>query len=209
MAKTILSFEEYSSNLKRADKASEGNAFGAARAKAIADGEDEFEVDGETFKVKDVSVEDEKNAEEFVEETEDVEDEESDEESDDDEDSDEESEEDDEDDEDEESDDDDDDDKLEEILETCSDHLSKSYEMAIKEAVDYEGDDYPDHTLESYMKENAALVATLAATAMEESYSEVKDEDLTQEMYEAMLNEMKESYTKKLEEMKEAWGAGK
>lgn len=200
MAKTILSFEEYSSNLKRADKASEGNAFGAARAKAIADGEDEFEVDGETFKVKDVSVEDEKNAEEFVEETEDIEDEESDDESDDDSDD---------EDSDDEDDDEGDDDKLEEILETCSDHLSKSYEMAIKEAVDYEGDDYPDHTLESYMKENAALVATLAATAMEESYSEVKDEDLTQEMYEAMLNEMKESYTKKLEEMKEAWGAGK
>ena len=202
MAKTILSFEEYSANLKGVDKASEGNAFGAARAKAIADGEDEFEVDGETFKVKDVNAEDEKNAEEFVEETEDVEDEESDEdESDDDESDDDESDESDEDDE--------EDDKLEEVLETCSDHLSKSYEMAIKEAVDYEGDDYPDHTLESYMKENAALVATLAATAMEEGYSEVKDEDLTQEMYEAMLNEMKESYTKKIEEMKEAWGAGK
>jgi len=202
MAKTILSFEEYSANLKGVDKASEGNAFGAARAKAIADGEDEFEVDGETFKVKDVNAEDEKNAEEFVEETEDVEDEESDEdESDDDESDDDESDESDEDDE--------EDDKLEEVLETCSDHLSKSYEMAIKEAVDYEGDDYPDHTLESYMKENAALVATLAATAMEEGYSEVKDEDLTQEMYEAMLNEMKESYIKKIEEMKEAWGAGK
>ena len=197
MAKTILSFEEYSANLKGVDKASEGNAFGAARAKAIADGEDEFEVDGETFKVKDVNAEDEKNAEEFVEETEDVEDEESDEDESDDDESDESDE------------DDEDDDKLEEVLETCSDHLSKSYEMAIKEAVDYEGDDYPDHTLESYMKENAALVATLAATAMEEGYSEVKDEDLTQEMYEAMLNEMKESYTKKIEEMKEAWGAGK
>jgi len=197
MAKTILSFEEYSANLKGVDKASEGNAFGAARAKAIADGEDEFEVDGETFKVKDVNAEDEKNAEEFVEETEDVEDEESDEDESDDDESDESDE------------DDEEDDKLEEVLETCSDHLSKSYEMAIKEAVDYEGDDYPDHTLESYMKENAALVATLAATAMEEGYSEVKDEDLTQEMYEAMLNEMKESYTKKIEEMKEAWGAGK
>ena len=197
MAKTILSFEEYSANLKGVDKASEGNAFGAARAKAIADGEDEFEVDGETFKIKDVNAEDEKNAEEFVEETEDVEDEESDEDESDDDESDESDE------------DDEEDDKLEEVLETCSDHLSKSYEMAIKEAVDYEGDDYPDHTLESYMKENAALVATLAATAMEEGYSEVKDEDLTQEMYEAMLNEMKESYIKKIEEMKEAWGAGK
>jgi hypothetical protein len=46
----------------------EGNAFGAARAKAIADGEEEFTVDGETFKVKDVDGEDKENAEEFVEE---------------------------------------------------------------------------------------------------------------------------------------------
>ncbi len=48
----------------------EGNAFGAARAKAIADGEEEFTVDGETFKVKDVDAEDKENAEEFVEEVE-------------------------------------------------------------------------------------------------------------------------------------------
>jgi len=47
----------------------EGNAFGAARAKAIADGEKEFEVEGETYKVEDVDKEDEENAEEFVEES--------------------------------------------------------------------------------------------------------------------------------------------
>ena len=46
----------------------EGNAFGAARAEAIAKGEKEFEVDGETFKVEDVDKEDKENAEEFVEE---------------------------------------------------------------------------------------------------------------------------------------------
>jgi len=46
----------------------EGNAFGAARAKAIADGEKEFEVEGETYKVEDVDKEDEENAEEFVDE---------------------------------------------------------------------------------------------------------------------------------------------
>ena len=46
----------------------EGNAFGAARAKAIADGEKEFTVDGETYKVEDVDAEDKENAEEFVEE---------------------------------------------------------------------------------------------------------------------------------------------
>jgi len=47
----------------------EGNAFGAARAEAIAKGEKEFEVDGETFKVEDIDAEDKENAEEFVEES--------------------------------------------------------------------------------------------------------------------------------------------
>jgi len=190
MAKTILSFEEYSSNIKKSKSTAEGNAFGAARAKAIADGEEEFEVDGEKVPVKGVDKEDKENAEEFVEETEDVEDE-----SDDDDDEDD-------------SDDDEDDEKtekVEEILETCSDHLSKSYEMAIKEAIEYDGDDYPDHTLESYMKENASLVASLSAQSCEDCYSEIKDEDLTKEMYEAILNEMKDSYVKKIEEMKESW----
>ena len=79
--------------------------------------------------------------------------------------------------------------------------------MACKEAIEYDADDYPDHTLEGYMKENAALVATLAANAMEEGYNESKDEDLTLEMYEAMLNEMKEAYSTKIDEMKEAWNS--
>lgn len=47
----------------------EGNAFGAARAKAIADGEKEFEFEGETYKVEDVGPDDKENAEEFVEES--------------------------------------------------------------------------------------------------------------------------------------------
>lgn len=44
----------------------EGNAFGAARAEAIANGEDSFEVDGETYPVEDVDAEDKENAEEFA-----------------------------------------------------------------------------------------------------------------------------------------------
>jgi len=43
----------------------EGNAFGAARAKAIADGKKEFTVGGETYPVEDVDKEDKENAEEF------------------------------------------------------------------------------------------------------------------------------------------------
>lgn len=181
MAKTILSFEEYSANLKQYDNATEGNAFGAARAKAIADGEEEFEVDGEKHPVQNVDKEDKENAEEFVSEEGNEEEVEETAEG---------------------------YEKEEEVSEgSCSEGLTKAYEMACKEAVDYDKDDYPDHTLEGYMKENAALVATLAANAMEEGYNESKDEELTLEMYEAMLNEMKEAYTTKIDEMKEAWSS--
>ena len=44
----------------------EGNEFGAERAKAIASGDDTFNVGGKSFKVTDVDAQDKKNAEEFV-----------------------------------------------------------------------------------------------------------------------------------------------
>ena len=47
----------------------EGNEFGAARAKAIANGDSEFEVDGKKFPVKDVSKDDKENAKEFTKES--------------------------------------------------------------------------------------------------------------------------------------------
>lgn len=47
----------------------EGNAFGAARAEAIAKGEEEFKVGDEEMPVKNVDKEDEENAEEFVKES--------------------------------------------------------------------------------------------------------------------------------------------
>ena len=47
----------------------EGNEFGAERAKAIAAGEEEFEVDGKKYKVTSVDDEDKKNAEEFANES--------------------------------------------------------------------------------------------------------------------------------------------
>ena len=50
------------------EEVEEGNTFGAARAEAIAKGEEEFEVDGEKFPVEDVSKEDEENAKEFADE---------------------------------------------------------------------------------------------------------------------------------------------
>ena len=48
----------------------EGNAFGAARMKAIADGKDEFEFEGETYKVKDVDAEDKEAADDLANESE-------------------------------------------------------------------------------------------------------------------------------------------
>lgn len=115
--------------------------------------------------------------------------------------------------EDEESDDDDDDDDDEldesedsEVVKTVSEMMSEAYESCVTEACAYESDDYEDHTVEGYMKENAALAASLAVKAMEEAYEQVKDTEMTVEMYEANCNSMKEAYAKKIEELKEAWG---
>jgi hypothetical protein len=47
----------------------EGNEFGAARAKAIANGDDSFEVDGKKYPVKDVDKDDKENAKEFTKES--------------------------------------------------------------------------------------------------------------------------------------------
>ena len=92
---------------------------------------------------------------------------------------------------------------------TVEEMLTEAHNKVKEAACAYEKDEYQDHTLEMYMKENAALVATLAATAMEEGYGEVKETELTQEMYEANCNEMKEAYAKKIDELKEMYGAGK
>ena len=92
---------------------------------------------------------------------------------------------------------------------TVEEMLIEGYAKVKEAACAYEKDEYQDHTLEMYMKENAALVATLAAKAMEEGYGEVKETELTQEMYEAHCNEMKEAYAKKMDELKETYGAGK
>ena len=51
------------------EKVEEGNEFGAARAKAIANGDSEFEVDGKKFPVKDVSKDDKENAKKFANES--------------------------------------------------------------------------------------------------------------------------------------------
>ena len=63
------SYDEIGEVLGKYYEIKEGNEFGAERAKAIAAGEDSFEVDGKEFPVKDVDADDKKNAEEFANES--------------------------------------------------------------------------------------------------------------------------------------------
>ena len=82
---------------------------------------------------------------------------------------------------------------------TVSEMLKEVYEMVKNEAKVWEEDAHDEHTVESYMKENAALVAALSANTLKEM-----KEEFSVEAYEAACNEMIEAYTKKINEMKEA-----
>ena len=104
-----------------------------------------------------------------------------------------------------EDDDDDEDDDEDEDEATVAEAMKKCYEMACNEACTYEGDDYPEHTIESYMKEMASLNASMAAETFEKACSEVRESELTVEMYEAACNEMKDTFAKRIDELKEAW----
>ena len=202
MAKKILSFEEYSANQGLGDK----SEVSEEEAEECPCGTDE---EGNCIECEETT---ELPAEEEEEEKED-DDSDEDDSDDDDDDS-------DDDDDDESEEDDDEGEEVEEAPEaeaealaetpaTVEEMLAEGYNKVKEAACAYEKDEYQDHTLEMYMKENAALVATLAATAMEEGYGEVKETELTQEMYEAACNELKESYCKKIDELKETYGAGK
>jgi hypothetical protein len=93
-------------------------------------------------------------------------------------------------------------------VKSVSEMLKEAYNKMVDEMCEYHKDDYPDHTMESYLKENAALAATLIAQKMEESHAIIHEGDeLTTEMYEAVLNTVKESFTKKIDELKETWSA--
>ena len=80
--------------------------------------------------------------------------------------------------------------------------MKEMYEACKGEAATWESDMHDEHTIESYMCENAALAAALATQALKEM-----KEDMTLEMYEAACESLKESYSKKIDEMKEAWAA--
>jgi hypothetical protein len=83
-----------------------------------------------------------------------------------------------------------------------SEMLENCYANVQEEAGVWESDAHDDHTIETYMVENAALVATLAANALKEMKNESANE-----AYEAAINQMVESYTKKMSEMKESSNA--
>ena len=89
--------------------------------------------------------------------------------------------------------------EVEEGAKTVAEMLTEIYESSCKnEAKAYEGDAHDEHTVETYMKENAALVGVLAAKALKEM-----KEEYTTEAYEAACNEMIEAYSKKVNELKE------
>ena len=60
------SYDEIGEILGKYYEIKEGNEFGAERARAIAAGEDTFQVGDKTFKVTDVDSEDKENAKDFV-----------------------------------------------------------------------------------------------------------------------------------------------
>lgn len=76
--------------------------------------------------------------------------------------------------------------------------LEKCYEMVMEEAKAWDEDAHDDHTVETYMIENAALVAKMGVSALSEMKADMKTE-----AYEACLNKMAEAYSKKINEFKE------
>jgi hypothetical protein len=89
-----------------------------------------------------------------------------------------------------------------EVKKTVDEMLKGAYNAMKDEAMVWEEDMHDEHTIESYLKENAALVASLAAKALTDMR-----EDITLEAYEAACNTLKESYAKKMDEMKESYSA--
>ena len=79
-----------------------------------------------------------------------------------------------------------------------SDMVQELYEACKNEAKVWADDAHDEHTVETYFKENAALVAATSAKSLKDM-----KEDYTVEAFEAACNEMIEAYTKKVNEMKE------
>lgn len=86
---------------------------------------------------------------------------------------------------------------------TVAEMVMEMKEAVCNEAKAYEADEYDEHTVETYMKEKAAMDAKMITEALEE----VKEtyEGYTKEAYESTCNELKETYAKKIDEMVEAY----
>lgn len=171
MAKQILSFEDYSKNLKGSDVGEHENPEGYPAPEGETD-------DVEDFNDEEVEEDEEKEVADAddVEETEEAEEE-----------------------------DEQGTEESEEALKVAE-QMVKTYKSVVMEACEFSGDDYEDHTLETYMKENAALAATLAAQALEEAYEKINEDiEMANETYEAMMNEMKEAYCNKIDQCREAF----
>lgn len=95
----------------------------------------------------------------------------------------------------------------EDEVKNVSEMLKEVYESACNEAKSYEKDDYQEHTVESYMNEMATLNASMMAEIYEKACKDVKEQEMTLEMYEAACNSMKEAYAKKMNEMVESYAA--
>ena len=186
MAKSILSFEEFSSQIKTKQVEELETTDALEESCGTCDEEPcVCETTGQE--------EDELEEDDFEDESDDDDD----------------SDEDDDDDDDDGDDDDDDDDSDEddEEVKLVSEMLKETYESACTEACAYEGDDYAEHTVESYIKEMSSLNAGMMAEMYEAACSKVKESDMTIETYEAACNEMKEAFCNRIDEMKEAWSA--
>ena len=181
MARTILSFEDYNKQIK------------STQVEETEDVETCEVCDNDPCTCETTGMEDD---EEEIEDEE-IEDEDDDEDDDDDDDDDE--------DEDEDIEESDDAEEVEAKVKLVSEVLKEAYDCAVKEACTYEGDDYTEHTLETYMSEMSSLNAALAADTLQRAHSSVREGELTIEMYEAACNQMKEAYVKKIDETKESY----
>lgn len=90
------------------------------------------------------------------------------------------------------------DDGAKEVVKPISEMLKECYEALKEEAKVWEEDAHDEHTIETYMAENASLVAGLGANTLKEMKAEMETE-----AFEACLNKMSEAYAKKINEIKE------
>lgn len=80
-----------------------------------------------------------------------------------------------------------------------SEILKECYGMMKEEAAAWANDEHDEHTIETYMTENAALIGGFAANTLKEM-----KEDYALEAYEAACNQIKEAFCKKVDECKES-----